>query len=379
LAIVRSHPEVSFITWRSDGEPFGRIARWLAVGFEELGRSFDQVHLEEPAGIFARGSIRRVGLGRLPARASIPAIYRYLRAAQPRVAIAAPGHIAPFAVIAGRLAGVTVVPWEVAFMSLDLPERAPYLRVLPLLQQTTYRWAPAIAVVSRDVGTYCLGTFGSKRADDIFELPNPINLPEIRAAAQNAAPIEGRIRLVAAGTLAHSKGFDVLIEALALANSSLLPPWELVILGEGSRRGELERLIRLRRLTERISMPGHSTNPYREIAMSDMFVHPARWEGFGVVLTEAMCLGVPVITTDSRGGPRQIVDGGAAGLLVPPDDPVALAGAIVRLAGDKSLRGELREKGLKRAETYSPAAVARRLLALAEQVDTSPIIPSAEA
>jgi glycosyltransferase involved in cell wall biosynthesis len=366
----RSNPEVSFITWSSDSEPFGRIARWLAVGFEELGRSFDQVHLQEPAGISSRGSIRSVSLGRLRARASIPAIYRYLCTAKPRLALVAPGHISPFAVAAGRLAGIAVVPWEVTFMLLDLPERDPYLRVLPLLQRVTYRWAPLIAVVSQDVGTYCIGTFGGKRAKDIFELPNPVNPDEIRAAAADGAtPTADRVRFVAAGRLAHQKGFDVLVEAMALASSKILQPWELVILGDGPRRADLDRLIQLRGLADRIHMPGYSTNPYREIAAADVFVHPARWEGFGVVLTEAMCLGVPVITTDSRGGPRQIIDGGAAGLLVPPDDPAALAEGIVRLASDSSLRIQLREKGLERVEVYGPAAVASRLLVLADRVE----------
>lgn len=343
-----SRPEVSFITAPSNVQPWGRIASWLVAGFEERGRRLDPVHL----------SIR--------ARAAVPALVRYLRATRPSLAIVAPAQIAPFAIVAGRIAGVPVVPWEVTFLSLDLAERKRYLRALPALQRVTYGRAPCVAVVSRDVGDHCLERFPGLGEDDVFELPNPVDSSEVRAAAAGARPTGGGLRIVAAGRLADQKGFDLLIEAMSIAGPRLGAAWELRILGEGPRQGKLEDLARRRGLVGRIRMSGHSPNPFQEVAAADLFVHPARWEGFGMVLVEAMCLGIPIVATECPGGPREILGEGSAGLLVPPEDPAALAEAIERAAADPALRKRLSEEGLSRAENYAPARVADRLLALVD-------------
>ena len=94
---------------------------------------------------------------------------------------------------------------------------------------------------------------------------------------------------------------------------------------------------------------GHVDNPYPLMACADIAVQPSRWEGFGVAMGELLALGVPLLTTDCPGGFRDVM--GGAGIVVPSDDPAALADAITRLAGDTALRQEVAALG--------PASIAR--------------------
>jgi glycosyltransferase involved in cell wall biosynthesis len=178
---------------------------------------------------------------------------------------------------------------------------------------------------------------------------------------------DGHLRLLAVGRLAFEKGHDVLLRALAQAGPAL-PPWSLTVLGEGPLRGELLRLAAELGIADRCEFPGYVADPYALMVTSDIYIHPSRWEGFGLSLLEAMALGLPVIATSCPGGPKEILENGAHGVLVPPEDVGALAGAIIRLAIDRTLREELGDTAARRASAYSPRAVAARLLQLAKEI-----------
>jgi glycosyltransferase involved in cell wall biosynthesis len=160
---------------------------------------------------------------------------------------------------------------------------------------------------------------------------NTIELPE-KAAADHDAP-----HVVAAGRLTSQKGFDILIRAFAqLADH--FPDWRLTIWGEGQCRGELEALRDDCNLTGRIALPGLSDTPMGWAAGASVFVLASRYEGFPNVLGEAMASGLAVIATDCRFGPADILHPGFDGLLVPADDPAALAGAMESLMSDSTRR-----------------------------------------
>lgn len=157
--------------------------------------------------------------------------------------------------------------------------------------------------------------------------------------------------LIAVGRLEAEKDFATLLRAFALLDRRDLD-LGLVILGEGRERRQLERLAVELGIRERASLPGFQANPYPWIAGARVLVLSSRSEGFGMVLAEALALGTPVVATDCPGGPREILDGGRYGRLVPPGDPVAMAEAITATLAS----GANPERAGQAVERFRPAA-----------------------
>jgi glycosyltransferase involved in cell wall biosynthesis len=134
--------------------------------------------------------------------------------------------------------------------------------------------------------------------------------------------------LVAAGRLSDQKGFDILLEAMALVRNSL-PNSQLTILGEGDLRSELLAQRERLSLNEAVHLPGFQSNPFPYFKHADLFVLPSRFEGLPLVVLEAMAVGTPVVASDCPGGLREILAGCPMAWLVPPCDPEALAETIV--------------------------------------------------
>jgi len=166
--------------------------------------------------------------------------------------------------------------------------------------------------------------------------------------------------LLAVCRLEHQKGIDVAVRALP-AIRVRHPSAQLVVLGEGAQRAELEQLA------ESLGVPAHFPGRVPDVAAwlarAHLLVHPARWEGFGLALLEAMLASLPVVATNVSSIPEIVVDG-ETGLLVPPDDPAALAAAVSRILADPGGYGS---RGLARARAeFSVARMADRTLAVYE-------------
>lgn len=343
---------------------FDRIARWLSRGFNDLGARFDLVTIDGPPGMEREGTTTRIGLGYPRAVRSTGAIASYFRTHRPALALSSPEFVSPYVLFAGRRAGVPVVPWEASFVNFGMSELAPRKRLLPILQKSTYRRAPAIAAVSGDLLDHLAGFLGDPPPLELLE--NPVDVEEIRRLGAPKEDKTAALRLVACGRISVHKGFDVLIEALA-GTGDRLGDWELIVLGTGPGRRALREQVVVSGLTDRIQIRGEVENPYPAIASADLFVHPARREGFGLVIAEAMALGVPVIATTCPGGPRRLLRGGGAGVLVAPDDPAALTAAISDAARSPGSLVSLVERAAMVVEEYSPKAVAKRMLELADR------------
>ncbi|UIY28919.1 glycosyltransferase [Neorhizobium galegae] len=102
----------------------------------------------------------------------------------------------------------------------------------------------------------------------------------------------------------------------------------LTIVGEGDERGNLEALIEALNLSQDVSLPGHNPDPLSILSQASLFVSSSSHEGLGNALIEAMACGVPVVATDAPYGPREILQGGRLGRLVPVGDATALAQAM---------------------------------------------------
>ena len=141
-----------------------------------------------------------------------------------------------------------------------------------------------------------------------------------------------------AGRLVREKGVDVLVRAFAKVVTQI-PEARLILAGEGPEYEHLQRLIANLGLSSSVTMPGHLQQLEMERRFAAVWVQvvPSRWaEPFGIVAAEAMMRGTAVVGSAS-GGLTEIIHHGKTGLLVPPGDADALAGALVRLLGDRKL------------------------------------------
>ena len=176
---------------------------------------------------------------------------------------------------------------------------------------------------------------------------------------------EGARILLAVGRLAEQKGLDVAVRALARIRERE-PAAVLVVLGEGPERERLEALA-----GEGVYLPGRVGDVASWYRRAELLVHPARWEGFGLALLEAILAGKPVVATDVSSAP-EIVAGGETGLLVAPGDPSALAEAVLELLADPARATAMGEAGLARArDEFSVAQMADRTAALYAAVSSA--------
>jgi glycosyltransferase involved in cell wall biosynthesis len=184
------------------------------------------------------------------------------------------------------------------------------------------------------------------------ELPEPWGEgPEV------PVPPEARV-LLCVGRLAEQKGVDVAVRALARIREQE-PAAVLVVLGEGPERTRLEALA-----GEGVFLPGRVGDVAFWYRRAELLVHPARWEGFGLALLEAMLAAKAVVATRVSSAPEIVADG-ETGLLVAPDDPAGLAEAVLGLLADPARAASMGRAGLARARSeFSVAGMAERTAAV---------------
>jgi glycosyltransferase involved in cell wall biosynthesis len=170
--------------------------------------------------------------------------------------------------------------------------------------------------------------------------------------------------LLAVARLTDQKGIDVAIRALP----ELPDDTVLVVLGEGPERPALLRLARELGIESRVFLLGRVPDVAAWLGRATVLVHPARWEGFGLGVLEAMLASLPVVATNVSALPELIVDG-ETGMLVDPDDATALARGIARALD----RPELGAGGLERARSeFSVGRMADRTAALYLKIEKNP-------
>jgi glycosyltransferase involved in cell wall biosynthesis len=199
----------------------------------------------------------------------------------------------------------------------------------------------------------------------VVELPNGVPIPEapwVRRAGWRATPAAAFV-----GRLAPEKGLDTLIDAWPAVRSAL-PGATLTLWGEGPERRALEARAAARGLAGAVLLPGATDAPTAALRAADLFVLPSREEGMSLALLEAMALGVPLVATAIPGNRRLIVDF-RSGRLVPPNDPAALAAAIIDQWNDFDRAVHMARAARKEATLhYAISAVARRHLDLFGQL-----------
>ena len=189
----------------------------------------------------------------------------------------------------------------------------------------------------------------------VHVIPNPAHSAALPAARPRGG-VGGPPFALAMGRLTHQKGFDMLLEAWAALVADH-PAWRLVIAGEGPGRRQLEEQARRAGGDATVEFPGFTRDPFELMSRAELFVLSSRYEGFPLVLVEAMACALPVVAMDCPSGPVEIVTDGVDGFLVPTGDVRALASAMSRLMNDGSLRDEMGEKAHETAKSFAPERV----------------------
>jgi glycosyltransferase involved in cell wall biosynthesis/GT2 family glycosyltransferase len=226
--------------------------------------------------------------------------------------------------------------------------------LFPFLIKIFYRYAEAIVCVSNGVADDVIKITGLKNKIEVIY--NPIVSQEIYDLSSQHVnhpwfldkkePI-----IIAVGRLFKVKDYPTLISAFSIMRKKRRA--KLLILGKGAELDKLKRLVTSLGISSDVDFLGFQENPYKFMSKADVFVLSSMHEGFGNVIVEAMVCGVPVVSTDCKSGPNEIIENGKSGLLVPPRDPDALADAILKILSNQVLSEKLSSNGRLRANNFS--------------------------
>ena len=226
-------------------------------------------------------------------------------------------RFAPYAAVVRRVTGVRqVLSLQEGMLAPGTPENVGLFRML-------VRSVDVVAACSDEAARYAADIGGARR---VTLVPNGYDPDEFRAVDPYRHP---RPYVLALGRLERQKGFDVLIEALARLDRYGI---DLLIAGEGTERGALEALARVRGVVDRVHFLG-TTDRRTTVALlrgAAVVCCPSRFEGLPLVCIEAFAAGRPVVATNVNGIP-ELVRHEETGVVVPPDDAPALAAGLARV------------------------------------------------
>jgi glycosyltransferase involved in cell wall biosynthesis len=223
-----------------------------------------------------------------------------------------------------------------------------------------YRALDALAVLTEeDRGDYAAALDGAPTK--VVRLPNAV--PPL--SGERARP-ESKVA-VAAGRLNSQKGFDLLIAAWRPV-ADAHPDWQLRIYGRGLQRAALRQQISDLGLSDEVLLLGPTRDLGEALSQGSVFVLSSRFEGFGIVVVEAMSKGLAVVSFDCPRGPGEIIDDGRDGVLVPAGDVEALSRALLGVVEDEERRRALGAAALESARRYDPETVGRDWAALLDDL-----------
>lgn len=189
-------------------------------------------------------------------------------------------------------------------------------------------------------------------------LPNIEVIPNAAMHVSDAYSDVMNKRVIAVGRLDYQKGFDRLIQAWQLVqHTGKFTDWKLDIFGQGEWQEMLQQMIDKAGLQDSLQIHQPTKQIGEEYVKSDMLVMSSNYEGFPMVMIEAMACGLPVVSFDYKCGPKDIIQSGINGLLVPNGDIQALADAMMKVMEDEAYRKMLSLNARKVVDTYSEEAV----------------------
>jgi glycosyltransferase involved in cell wall biosynthesis len=195
-------------------------------------------------------------------------------------------------------------------------------------------------------------------------IPNPLSF-----VPTSVSPLTAK-RVVAVARYSHEKGIDLLLQAWAKVQSRHTD-WMLEVYGDGDTTPYIRQMQSLGIDASRCRLNGRTDNVEKVYCQSSIYVLSSRFEGFGMVIVEAMACGLPVVAFDCPWGPRSIIRDGEDGLLVENGHTDALADTLSRVMGDSTLRSTLAENARRNVERFRIEQIAERWKQLFESTINS--------
>lgn len=285
-------------------------------------------------------------LNKQQVRGMLLPLTRYLKEKNPDVVFSAEDHLNVVVLLAALIAGSKAkISCSSRVTPFDTYSNVPFTKrwILKLLMRAVMARANALTCVSKDMVEQYRHVFKAPPHVCVYNIVDD-DLAQKKMAesvddewfADKSQPI-----LVAAGRLAPWKGFSDLILAMKeLAKSRKV---RLIILGDGPLRPDLEALIKKLDLNDVVKLLGYVDNPLKYFRGADIFVLSSHVEGLPNVLVEAMMSGCTPVSTDCPTGPREVLQDGKCGYLVPVRDPIAMAAGIVKALDNPIPKNLLRD------------------------------------
>lgn len=341
-----------------------RVAMRLMHSFLEAGHKVHFVLVRKEGELLEQvpPQVEIVDLKATRIRDAVLPLARYLRERRPDAVQARMWPLTIAAIVARRLArspARLVVSDHVAY-SKELAQRPLARAVLRRSIRFFYPMADVRLQVAEAAADDLAALSGLPR-QSLEVVYNPVTAPPPDMAPSPEVEAlwgDADCRIITVGSLKHQKNQELLIRSFARVRAGRSA--KLMLVGTGALLGQLRQLAAELGVAEDVIFAGYAPEPFAYYASADLFVLSSDYEGYPNVLVEAMRCGVPVVSTDCESGPREILDGGRYGKLVPVGDEAALAAAM-----DETLRrppaGELLRE---RAEALSGSTTAQRYLEL---------------
>jgi glycosyltransferase involved in cell wall biosynthesis len=244
--------------------------------------------------------------------------------------------------------------------------RGPSTEYLKYFEPTIYRrvslkWifgffcrsADRIVVASTGMKEECVRDYHAI-PENVEVIPNSIDIHDIKKKADEAIDIDippDFSVIATAGRLEREKNMPILFKAFSEIRKR--EKVKLLVIGSGSEKHPLEKLSDELDIRRDVIFVGYQSNLYKFIKKADIFVHTCLFEGFANVIVEAMACGVPVVAVDCPYGPRDIIEHGVNGLLVPIQSEGSLVEALSTLLKNEQLRKDMSRRGLTRASVFA--------------------------
>lgn len=247
-----------------------------------------------------------------------------------------------------NIAAATLRPRHLVLVGQEHVAFAWYRDPMRSLMHTAYRALDAFVVlteVDRVGYEAVLGSHGVL----IRRIPNSLRRTSAIRSNQSAKVI------AAAGRYEWSKGFELLIQSFTYV-AEKHSDWKLVLYGRGTQEQLLRQEVERLELTDKVDLAGESKTLQEDLARASIFASSSRLEGFGLVILEAMSVGLPVVAFDAS-GPAETITNNHDGILVPSGDIRALADGLIELIEDDNTRHRMASNAVATASRYTMSVV----------------------
>jgi glycosyltransferase involved in cell wall biosynthesis len=244
------------------------------------------------------------------------------------------------------------------FSEHSVYNRRRTFKIFKILDNFTYSRYSKIICVSKQV-EFALISWMSSVKGKTKVIPNAVPVPKFRSPCLFKA-----YDILFVGRLTQAKGVDILLKAVKILKNKYSKNLKIAIVGDGHLKEVLNNMAVELGVNKEVKFLGVRKDVNKLMRSSKIFILPSRYEGFGLVVVEAMSNMLPVIASNVGGIP-EIIENGKDGLLVPPENPEALAKAIKQLLDDVKMRKELAKNAYKKVkEKYSMETYTKKLLNL---------------